>query len=337
MKRYFFLIGFTLLCSLRQTMLAQTPSPSLLEVEIQNHRGYTLDVADVSQLAKSPSLPASTAAAGAFRSSILIGDIVSVNGTPVKGTVFERTLSLSSSPTFTPGTAIADVQRGGIYEWNLDFLNPDGTPIGRILVQGMAGGPPPPGAPSEIIRASYIVVGGTGAFLGVRGGYFQNDIDPSAPVLITSAAEDPAYRRINGGGSTHAHLYLIPGSQPTIVATPSGPAVRHTTDFTIVSASKPAAVGEILSIYATGLGPTRPSVDPGKPFPASPLVAVASPVSVTVNGKPAEVLAAVGFPGAVDGYQVNFRLPADTTQGTATVQVSAAWIAGPAVKISVGQ
>ena len=47
--------------------------------------------------------------------------------------------------------------------------------------------------------------------------------------------------------------------------------------------------------------------------------------------------AAVGFPGAVDGYQVNFRVPPDTAKGvaTATIQMSAAWIAGPEVRITV--
>jgi uncharacterized protein (TIGR03437 family) len=47
------------------------------------------------------------------------------------------------------------------------------------------------------------------------------------------------------------------------------------------------------------------------------------------------VLSAVGFPGAVDGYQVNFQVPPDTRAGVATVQVSAAWIAGAAVSITV--
>ena len=56
---------------------------------------------------------------------------------------------------------------------------------------------------------------------------------------------------------------------------------------------------------------------------------------MTVNGKPAELLAAVGFPGTVDSYQVNFRLPSDTARGLATIQVSAAWIAGPEVRIPV--
>jgi uncharacterized protein (TIGR03437 family) len=58
-------------------------------------------------------------------------------------------------------------------------------------------------------------------------------------------------------------------------------------------------------------------------------------VDVTVNGKPAEVLGAVGYPGAIDGYQVNFRLPPDVGKGVATIQVSSAWVAGTSVSITV--
>ena len=106
-------------------------------------------------------------------------------------------------------------------------------------------------------------------------------------------------------------------------------------DFSRVTQSNPAAGGEILSLFARGLGPVVPGVDPGQPFPSSPPATVNSPVEVMVNGKPAEVLSAVGYPGAVDGYQVNFRMPQDATKGGATIQVNAAWIAGSPVQIAV--
>jgi uncharacterized protein (TIGR03437 family) len=124
-------------------------------------------------------------------------------------------------------------------------------------------------------------------------------------------------------------------SAPQVIVTPNGPAVTHSSDFSLVSGSKPAAAGEILSVFLTGLGPVRPGVDPGQAFPSNPLAAVNSPVEVIVDGKPAVVLAAVGFPGAVDGYQVNFRLASDTPKGIATIQISAAWISSAPVKIPV--
>jgi uncharacterized protein (TIGR03437 family) len=140
--------------------------------------------------------------------------------------------------------------------------------------------------------------------------------------------EDPNNRRINGGGKSRRILTLYPMSAPQILA------IAHSGDFSAVTPSKPAAPGEILSAFARGLGPTQPGVDPGQPFPGTPSP-VNSPVEVTVNGKPVEVLAAVGFPGAIDGYQVNFRLPADVPNGPATIQLSAAWVASPSAAISV--
>jgi uncharacterized protein (TIGR03437 family) len=119
---------------------------------------------------------------------------------------------------------------------------------------------------------------------------------------------------------------------PQIVTTANGPAISHSSDFSLVSASKPATAGEILSLFASGLGPVR-GVVAGQPFPSNPPAAVNSPIQVIVSGKPAEVIAAVGYPGSADGYQVNFRLPTDIAKGSVTIQVIAAWI--PSVPISI--
>jgi uncharacterized protein (TIGR03437 family) len=111
--------------------------------------------------------------------------------------------------------------------------------------------------------------------------------------------------------------------------------VVHSSDFSLVTTSNPAAAGELLTLFATGLGPVNAAIDPGQPFPTAPLALVNSPVAVTVNGSAAEILGAVGYPGATDGYQVNFRLPSGVAKGTATLQLSAAWIAGTPVTIMV--
>jgi uncharacterized protein (TIGR03437 family) len=130
-------------------------------------------------------------------------------------------------------------------------------------------------------------------------------------------------------------MHLIPLERPEIITTANGPAVAHSGDFTLVTASKPAAAGEVLSLFVTGLGPTKPGVNPGSPFPPSPPAVVNSPVTVTVNGESAEVLGTVGYPGAADAYQVNFRVPSDAAHGMAIIQVTAAWIAGAPIQITV--
>jgi len=153
--------------------------------------------------------------------------------------------------------------------------------------------------------------------LGARG-YFQPIQDSLSGERQTTDCEGPAYRRMNadsGGNKRHPILYLIPLTQPQILSTPNGPAVVHASDFTLVTAAKPARAGEALTLFAAGLGPTRPGVDPGQPFTANPPQIVNSPVQVLVNGSPGDTLYAGGYPGAADGYQVNFRVPETPRQG----------------------
>jgi hypothetical protein len=318
-------------CSLA---LGQTPPPAILEVDVENVVEYQSDTSDLSRIATNPSVTPAVPPRTFFPVSG-IGDIVAVNGQSAKGTVAFRAHAFDMRPAPNPGQSIADTMRASIRYQTFEILKSDGTPVGTIVALGPNGGSPPPGAPSAQTGGNLAIVGGTGAFLGVRGQYGGASNSQRIPARAASVAEDPANRRVNGGGSLRFVLHLIPISAPQIVITPSGPAVAHSSDFTLVTSSKPAAAGEILSLFCAGLGPTRPGVDSGQPFPATPLAVVNSPVEVKVNGKPAEVLAAIGFPGAMDSYQVNFRVPPDTSKGVATIQVSAAWIAGTPVSITV--
>ena len=77
-----------------------------------------------------------------------------------------------------------------------------------------------------------------------------------------------------------------------------------------MTAARPARAGEIVIVRATGLGPTRPGVNPGQPFPSDSVQEVNSPVEVLVGGKTAEVVNKLGWPGSVDTYRVDFRVPA---------------------------
>src|ERR1041385_1792358 len=181
-----------LLVSFATRVHAQGIVGSILRVEIEAQTLYVFDCPNA-QLASSPNRM-DRADPKTFESSLNIGDIVSVNGTAVKGSVFESIRAFGSTPTLTPGRAIADTTHNGLYLWNLEFLNLDNTPIGAVQISGLAGGARPPGYPTEISRnGAYVVTGGTGAFFGVRG-YWQADPDTTAPVRTTSACEDPAYR-----------------------------------------------------------------------------------------------------------------------------------------------
>ena len=313
---------------------AQVVPPAILEVDVENLVEYYEDSSDLSKFATG--LNATTAVPPrnfAFR--VGIGDIVAVNGQPAKGTITRniRAVFLRTAPD--PGQAMPDTVRGAVLGDVFEILKSDGTPIGTIMSYGSgAGAGSPPGAPLSITQGNFAIVGGTGAFLGARGQWGQAVTPQTIAVRQASITEDPANRRSNGGGRVKFVLQVIPMSRPEIVTTSSGPAVFHS-DFSPVTAAKPAKAGEVLITRATGLGPTRPGVNPGQPFPADATPEVNSPVAVSVNSQSANVVNAVGWPGLVDTYRIDFRVPDGTASGAATVQVGAAWIAGPAVSIPI--
>jgi len=305
-------------------------SPTLLYVDVENWVSYAQDVTDLSKVAGSVG-PLTAAPPLNFSQWVTLADISAVNDTPAKGVMVLRTQNVRLTPTPTPGMSIGDVVRQAHAEFIWEFLQPDGTPIGSIYCMALSGGNPAPGSPLVAAQGNGAIVGGTGAFLGARGTI--NSVKSS--LRSASQAEDPSMRRTNGGGAGRFVLQIIPMLQPEIVATGSGPAIVHSGDFSPVTAGKPAKAGEMLTLFATGLGPTRPGVDPGQPFPATGSQLVNSPVEVLVNGTPVKALYAGGYPGAIDGYQVNFRLPDSTAPGVGAIALRVAWISGAEVKIRV--
>jgi hypothetical protein len=316
--------------------IAQVAPATILKIDTDNFTIYLNDETDLAKLALNPDLTRPKRPAN-FATLMIIADIVAVNGRPVRGTHLCRGLNVAMSTNPTPGQAIGDVVGRSTPPFFLyldcveTILWPDGTLIGSITFRGLENTDPSPGAPLEQPRGSLVVTGGSGAFLGVRG---QSGA-LAGRSRSASITEDPSKRRIFGAGGDTLILHIVPMSRPEIEMTASGNAVAHSSDSNPVTQSQPARPGEILTLFASGLGPTRPGVDPESPFTADPVQIVNSPVELTVNGKPAEVLYAGGYPGAVDRYQVNFKVPEGTAAGLATIQLTAAWVTGPGVRIAV--
>jgi uncharacterized protein (TIGR03437 family) len=312
--------GFALLLAVGGAVAQETPVT--LHVVIDNNVRYNEDLTDPARVARSP-VPVTANFTLNFGRNVVIGDVVEVNGSPANGVSVSLENGIFLNPNPMPGQAISDVTQGQFGFYEIDFLKPNGDRYGTIFAAGPVGG------------AGAAIIGGTGAYLGAKGTLNAEAPTGQRPVRLTSQAEDPGMRRTNGGGRNGWLIRLYPMFRPAVLITPGGPAIAHSTDFALISTSRPAAAGEILSAFVIGLGPTVPAVAPDSPFPASPLAVVSSPVTMTVNGKAAEVLAAVGFPGAVGGYQINFRVPSDALIATkvATIQVSAAWIPGAPVNV----
>jgi hypothetical protein len=198
-------------------------------------------------------------------------------------------------------------------------------------------------AHGEII-GRYVAANGTGYGYLLKDGLFRTIAFPGASFTGSASMNERGdiVGRYQNAGSTAFHGFLLrgltspcPADTPHVAVTAGRPAVTHASDDMPVTATNPGAPGEVLSLFASGLGPTEPSVDPGQPFPSSPPALVTSDVEVRVNGKPTEVLSATGLPGTVGEYRVNFRLPADTLKGSVALQLSVGMAVDTSVKLIV--
>jgi hypothetical protein len=311
--------------------LAQTTQSTILTVEMENVVRYNENFASPQKNGTSTAMEVQSAAPATFFPGTFVGDIAAVNGKKCKGAAVARiyTVGLSSNPSGSQG--IADINRVQTMDILLEIQQADGTSVGTIVLSGAAPGDPPAGGPKAGVAGNFAVLGGTGAFLGARG--------QAATIMNThrssSTFENPINRRSFPSGLWKLVVQLIPMTTPEVLITSGGPAIVHSSDFSPVTATKPAHAGEILTLFASGLGPTRPGVDPGQVFTGSPAQLASSPIDVLVAGVAGAVTYAGGYPNSVDTYQVNFRVPDDTPPGMAPIHLSAAWIAGGEVKIPV--
>jgi uncharacterized protein (TIGR03437 family) len=88
---------------------------------------------------------------------------------------------------------------------------------------------------------------------------------------------------------------------------------------TLLSKSAPAAPGESIVLYGTGLGAAAPALIPGVvPSDATPLAALPQ---VTIGGAPATVSFAGVVPGSAGVYQLNVQVPSSAANGDLPVIV----------------
>lgn len=152
-----------------------------------------------------------------------------------------------------------------------------------------------------------------------------------APLLYVSASQIGAIVPYSAGGGSDVEVVVdsngvrsapvrvaVAPAAPglfTVDASGKGQAAALNQDGTLNAKSAPARPGEILVLFGTGEGITRPAGQDGAVTgPETPRPEL--PVEVAIGGKPGVVLYAGGAPGLVAGlFQINVRIPADVEVG----------------------
>ena len=183
--------------------------------------------------------------------------------------------------------------------------------------------------PERLVQAA---VGGDGLFDAQLGGTVVTINGIAAPLIYTWTTQTSAIVPYGVTGSPAQVTVSYRGQPAATVSVPVAPAAPGiftadstglgqaaaiNQDGTLNSAASPAAIGDIVAIFATGEGQTAPAGVDGQiasgtaPQPVLPAI-------VTIDGQTARVQYAGGAPGEVAGVmQLNVEIPGGIQTGAA--------------------
>jgi len=160
-----------------------------------------------------------------------------------------------------------------------------------------------------------------------------------APVYKTSAGEVSVvvpYNVTDGGQKVAAIQVFRNGVASNLITaylnidTPAlftfsenglGDAASRHPDFSLITPQNPARPGEIVLLFASGLGPTSPPVIAGTPAPSDVFSVTTSQIHVQIDGREAEIFYHGLAPTLGGLYQLNVRIPPETLPGEVFVQI----------------
>ena len=129
-----------------------------------------------------------------------------------------------------------------------------------------------------------------------------------------------------GSSTTAAYPVTIAAASPASFEwnEPAGHviAVAQDADYNLISNDNPAERGQVIMIYANGLGPVNDPPPTGEPAARDPLSQTLTQPAVTIGGRTATVEYSGLSPESIGLYQLNVRVPADIDAGYQPVVIS---------------
>jgi uncharacterized protein (TIGR03437 family) len=174
--------------------------------------------------------------------------------------------------------------------------------------------------PNQLLGVSVLVDGSAAPLFAVDNLNGQQQINFQVPWEIAGKAS-ATVQVVNNGASSATVTVPVAATQPGILnynSNGSAFGVILHSNFTLADANHPAAVGEAISIFCTGLGAVTSQPADGVGGDASPTTATAT---VTIGGQTAVVRYSGLAPGFVGLNQVNTNVPMGLASGNQAVIV----------------
>jgi uncharacterized protein (TIGR03437 family) len=171
--------------------------------------------------------------------------------------------------------------------------------------------------PTEINGTSVLIGGVLAPLYYVSPG----QINAQVPFELSAGSQYQVIVSANGALTTPQPIQLT-ASVPAILQFTSGAVVAQHLDGTLILDSAPAAPGENIVIYLTGLGATDIEVPSGTASPSDPPAKVLDTPLLSLNGATVPINFAGLTPTLVGLYQINFQLPTELKTGNYELTIS---------------
>ena len=161
--------------------------------------------------------------------------------------------------------------------------------------------------PTTLSGVQVLVNGGPAPIYSVS----PAQINAVIPISLNASTTQVAtIQVVNQGAASNTVYNYLSKTQPGVFSSAGNlPAVQHA-DYSMVTSSNPAQIGETLLVYLTGLGQVNSGGSPTNPITAS------------IGGVPAMVqFAGTGSPEG-GSYQMNVTVPSGISPGTAYLSIS---------------
>jgi uncharacterized protein (TIGR03437 family) len=237
---------------------------------------------------------------------------VTAPGLPTASALLAGSVSPNAAPLLAPNAA-------------LNVFNPEAgaalAPGSLVQVSGTALAAVNATATAPLpatLNGTQVIVGGVPAPIstlspGVLTAQLPFELAPNMQYQVIVSAN---------GALTAPATIQVSGTAPGVQASTAGLLSAFHVSGAPISETSPAAPGETIVLFATGLGATDTPVASGAPSPASPLANAVDQPSITINGGNAPVSFAGLQPAMVGVYQVNTMVPADAPDGDLTLVLS---------------
>jgi uncharacterized protein (TIGR03437 family) len=216
-----------------------------------------------------------------------------------------------------------------------------------VTAFGMDLGPTPSQQPGAVNGFLQTAAGGTSVtFDGTPGPLYYvsaNQVNLQVPFQVAGKASTTVLLSYNGQTSP-PYVLNLRAVDPAVFIANGRMAILNAAGAQI-TASNPAHAGDVLSIYATGLGSvsaqctgtqcTAITIATGQLAPLTPLFTTTSTTTVSVNGLGALVSFAGLAPTFCGLYQVNFTVPTGLTPGDQPLTLSIGGVASAPLPLAV--